>query len=203
MKGLLLLSGGIDSVVAGSLMKKDISLEAVHFDNRPFTGESELNKTIELCQLIGVKKLHIVKHGNYQKQVMKNCNRKFQCVMCRRMMFRVAGALGVEKGCNFLVTGENLAQVASQTLENMEVTDEVSALPILRPLLCYDKNDIIEIARKIGSYETSTGEGVCCMAVPPNPATKSKSEIIKTEEGKIDLDALVKESLENIETKEF
>jgi len=203
MKGVLLLSGGIDSVVAGYVMKKKLELSALHFDNRPFTGESELNKTIELCKVIGITKLFIIKHGEYQKKVMQNCNRKYQCVMCRRMMFRIAGELAKLKGCDFLVTGENLAQVASQTLENLAVTDEVSGVPILRPLLCKDKNEIIEVSKKIGSYEVSTGEGVCCMAVPPNPATKSTLDIIKKEEDKIDINALVKYALDNLETKEF
>ena len=203
MKGILLLSGGIDSVVAGHVMSDQLELSALHFDNRPFTGESELKKTIELCKVIGVKKLFIIKHGEHQKKVMQNCNRKFQCVMCRRMMFRVAGELAKLKGSDFLVTGENLAQVASQTLENLAVTDDVSGVPILRPLLCKDKNEIIEVSKKIGSYDVSTGEGVCCMAVPPNPATKSSVEIIEKEEAKIDISALVKYALDTLETKEF
>jgi len=197
------LSGGIDSVVAGYLMSKKLDLSAIHFHNYPFTDESELNKAEKLCKLIGVKEFNVVQHGEYQKQVMKNCNRRYQCVMCRRMMFRLACELAKREGIDFLVTGENLAQVASQTLENMETTDNVSSIPVLRPLLCYDKNEIIKIANTIKSFEISTGAGVCCLAVPKNPATKSTARIIEIEEEKLDMDLLVKSALNGIKTKEI
>ena len=203
MRGLLLLSGGIDSIVAGYLMSKKIKISAVHFDNKPFTGDSELDKTKELCKKVGIKKLFIVKHGEYQKEVMKNCNRKFQCVMCRRMMFRVSEELARKEGFDFLITGENLAQVASQTLKNLKACDKASSLVILRPLLCYDKNDIIKIARQINTYNISTLPGVCCMAVPSHPATKANIEYVEKEEEKLEIKQLVKNALNSIETKEF
>lgn len=197
MRALLLISGGIDSPVAGYLMKKKLNLIGIHFNNYPFTGKQELEKTKQLCKKIGIKNLYVVNHGDFQTEILKKANRKFQCILCRRMMFRISEEIAKKENCKFFVSGENIGQVASQTLENLETTDSVTKLNILRPLLTYDKNEIIEISKKIGTYEISTLPGVCCTAVPKFPATKSKIEQLKREEEKLNIKEITKKAIKS------
>ncbi len=199
MKALLLLSGGIDSPVAGYLMKNKLDLIAIHFDNQPFTDEKSLEKTKKLAKKIGIKKLYIIQHGKNQAEIIKNTNRKFQCILCRRIMFRVSEAIAKKESCKFLVTGENLGQVASQTLSNMATTDSAVKIPILRPLLCNDKVETMAIARKIDTYETSILPGMCCNMVPQNPATKSNLSFIENEESRINIKKIIDDSVKNCE----
>jgi len=205
MKGILLISSGIDSPVAGYLMlKKGVEIIAVHMDNQPLVNALPREKTIKLvsklAELSGRRiKLYIVNHGRNQVEMIRNTERKYQCVLCRRMMFRIAEKIAEKENADFLVTGENLGQVASQTLQNLATEEDAVSMPILRPLLCYDKQEIINIAKEIGTYGISIEAGMCCAAVPPNPATKSKIYIIRQEEEKLNMAEMAEKALESAE----
>ncbi len=199
-KALLLLSDGIDSPVAGYLMKKqNVELLGIHMDNRPLTDDRPIEKVKKIAKIIGINKLYVIPHGPNQVQFIKNCDRKFGCVLCRRMMYRLAEEIAKKEGCDFIVSGENLGQVASQTIPNLATEQSVITIPILRPLLCFDKQETINIAKEIGTYEISIEKSICCSAVPKNPATRSKKEVLEHEEKKIDIDGLIKDSIKNAE----
>ena len=196
MKGLLLLSGGIDSPVAGYLMgRQGLELVLAHFDNRPFTSDEEVDKAVSLMRRLDdalgsrSKKL-LVPHGKTQAEFAKNCRRNMECVLCRRMMLRVAERLAEKYGAEFIVTGESLGQVASQTLANINVEERATKLPILRPLIGFDKVEIERIAKRIGTYEISIRPGLCCTIAPKKPSTYAKIANAVDEEAKVDLEAL-------------
>jgi len=200
MKGLLLISSGIDSPVAGYLMKKKgLELAGIHFSNQPFTDKKPEEMALRLLKKIGVNKCYIIKHGKNQIENLRKCNHKYQCLLCRRMMFRVAEQIALRDGFDFLVTGENLGQVASQTLDNLTVCDSVTKIKILRPLLCNDKVETMKLARKIGTYEISIEPAVCCNVVPRHPSTKARLEDVQAEEKKLDIEAMVKAAVETAE----
>ncbi|HII14793.1 MAG TPA: hypothetical protein HA362_00610 [Nanoarchaeota archaeon] len=205
MKGILLLSSGIDSPVAGYLMlKRGVEIVALHMDNQPLVNALPKEKTIKLAkklaELSGREiKIYIVNHGRNQVEMIRNTERKYQCILCRRMMLRIAEKIAEKENADFIVTGENLAQVASQTLKNMANEESAVQMPVLRPLLCYDKVDTIKIAREIGTYEISIEAGMCCAAVPKNPATQSKKESVAREEAKLDVDAMTENAIKEAE----
>lgn len=200
MKGLLLLSEGIDSPVAGYLMKnKGVELDAIHFDSRPFTDDGPLKKVKKMCKLLGINNLFTVKHGQFnQAEIIKNCNRKFTCVLCRRLMFRIAEEIARKENCDFLVTGENLGQVCSQTLGNLITAGSSINMKIMRPLLCFDKQDIVDMAKKIKSYEISIEPSICCGVVPKNPATNATILAIENQEENLNLKVMVKTSCQTV-----
>lgn len=205
MKVLTLISGGIDSPVALYLMLRrgDESL-ALHFDNQPFTDESQLQKAKGLVKHLeeytGKRiPLRIVPHGRVHVEFSRKAIRKFGCVFCRRMMLRIAERIAQADGCEALVTGESLGQVASQTLPNLVVEEEAVDIPILRPLIGFDKVEIENIAKEIGTYEISIRPGLCCTIVPDRPATASTIEKLSAEEAKVDVDELVEDALRQVE----
>lgn len=208
MKLIALISGGIDSPVAAHLMlEKDAELVAVHFDNRPFADEKHTEKAIKLVKRLeehsGKKiKLIIVPHGKSQLEIARNSIRRFGCVICRRMMFRVGEVIAHREGAEGLLTGESLGQVASQTLRNIGVEEEAIEIPIIRPLIGFDKVEIERIAKKIGTYDISIMPGSCCTLVPDKPSTQAKLEDILNEEANMNLDELVKNSVEDSEIVE-
>lgn len=197
MRGIVLLSGGIDSPVAGYLMaKQGLDLVLVHFDNRPFTSDAEVEKAERLMkkldEVAGIKtKKIMVPHGSTQAALAKCCRRNMECVLCRRMMFRVAERLAEKFDAQVMVTGESMGQVASQTLTNIKVEERATRLPILRPLIGFDKVEIERIAKSIGTYEISIGPGLCCTIAPKKPSTYSKTEAAIEEEAKINIEQLV------------
>jgi len=204
MKGLLLLSSGIDSPVAGYLMKKKgVELIALHFDNKPYTNDKPLEITKKLCNILDIKKLIIVNQGKNHTEFLKNCTMKYKCILCRRMMFKIAEEVAKQHDCEFLITGESLAQVASQTGQNLVTTRTGIKIPILTPVLGNDKQEIVNIAIKIGTYETSTEPTMCCMAVPPNPATKAHVNNILREEAKVEWQNLIETSVKESKTIDF
>src|SRR3989344_3416671 len=155
-KAIALISSGIDSPVAAWMMKeKGLEVIGLHMDNRPFTDARQISKTKRICRIIGIKKLYVSKHGLAMSDVIRKVDRRFTCVICRRLMFRTAERIARKEGAKFIITGENLGQVASQTLDNMTVADRAVKMIILRPLLCYDKQDIVNMAKEIGTYEIS------------------------------------------------
>ncbi|MFQ5909637.1 MAG: tRNA sulfurtransferase [Thermoplasmata archaeon] len=205
MKLLSLISGGIDSPVATYLMlRRGDNCMALHFDNQPFTDDRQLQKAKDLVRHLGnyAKEripLHIVPHGKTQIEFARHSIRRFGCVFCRRMMLRVGERIASNEGCEALVTGESLGQVASQTLSNIGVEEDAVDIPILRPLIGFDKVEIERIARDIGTYEISIRPGLCCTIVPEKPATLSNVETIWEEERKVGIEKLVEDALENVE----
>lgn len=201
MKLVSLLSGGIDSPVAIHLMlQKRAEIIAVHFDNRPFTDDRQMKKAIALKTLLEELhqkkiKMYIVPHGNNQLAFAKNCKRNLECVLCRRMMFRIAERIARAEKAEALLTGESLGQVASQTLRNIRNESQAVKIPILRPLIGFDKIEIERIAKDIGTYEISISPGLCCTIVPKKPATYSKLGTILAQENKLDISPLVENAL--------
>lgn len=188
-KGMLLLSGGIDSPVAGWMsMKRGIGLEAVHFHSFPFTGDRSKEKVVDLCRVLalygGQVILHVVHFTDIQKAIHKNCPEELRITIMRRFMFRIAQQLAVSRKALALITGESVGQVASQTLESMAVINEVSAMPVLRPLVGFDKRQIIDLAEKIGTYDISIRpyEDCCTLFLPKHPSTKPRLEQVQTAE---------------------
>ncbi len=196
LKALTLISGGIDSPVASYVLREYEQIPA-YFDNFPFAGEDTKQRALDSMKALGFKTAYVLPHGQNLAEFAKNCDRKFQCVLCRRMMFRAASALAERVGCDFIITGENLAQVASQTIQNIYTESSASSKPIIRPLIGLDKEDIIKIAKDIGTYDISVRPAACCMIVPKKPATKSRLERIVAEEAKVNLHELVEKTLHN------
>jgi tRNA uracil 4-sulfurtransferase len=203
-KLVALVSGGIDSPVAAYLMiRRGVEIVAVHMDNRPFTDDKNLDKALRLVRhlrdLTGSPiKTCIVPHGPNHIVFARNCQRHLHCLFCRRMMYRVAERIAEKEGAAGILTGESMGQVASQTVQNLAVVNQVAKLPIIRPLIGLDKQEIIEIARNIGTYEISTLPGLCCTIVPRQPSTAAKLTVVLAEEVKVDIDALVEKSLEGM-----
>lgn len=206
-RALLLLSGGIDSPVAGWMTaKRGAKPEAVYFEAFPYTSIQAREKVIELARKIarwsGTVKLHVVSLTPLEEALSKNCREEFFTLLLRRSMMRIASGIAKEDGCGALVTGESLGQVASQTMEAIAVTDDAASLPVMRPCIGLDKEEIIAYARKIDTYDTSVlpYEDCCTVFTPRHPKTHpSLSDVIR-EEGKLDLAAIEAEALSGRET---
>lgn len=202
-KGLLLLSGGIDSPVAGYLIaKRGLELEALHFHSYPYTSELAKEKVItlakELSEFVGNIKLHVVSFTKVQEEIHKNCASEYMITIMRRIMMRVAEKICAQNSLGAIVTGESLGQVASQTMQSMTTTGGVvNEKPIFRPCIAMDKEDIMKIANDIGTYNTSIlpYEDCCTVFLPKNPIIKPTIERCNKEESKLDIDALVEECL--------
>ncbi|MCD6461547.1 MAG: 7-cyano-7-deazaguanine synthase [Thermoplasmata archaeon] len=208
-KALVLLSGGIDSPVAAWLVARDgVEIAVLHMDNRPFTNDQEFGKVKALVEVLrdrtgqGVR-LYTAPHGmTVQTTIGRIANPRYQCVLCRRMMFRTGEALAREIGAEVLVTGESLGQVASQTLKNMAVEEEAVNIPILRPLLGLDKTEIMEMARDIGTFDISTSPGLCCTLAPHKPSVKASLKTIKAEEERMDIPGIMERVLDGLRVEE-
>lgn len=205
-KGLLLLSGGIDSPVAGfNICKRGMTVDAIHFTSPPYTSERSISKVKRLAELIskycGKINLYIVPFTKIQEEIHKKCSNNYMVIILRRFMLRVAERLAISKDIDCLVTGENLAQVASQTIQSITVTNSVlNKLPILRPLISYDKLDITRISEKIGTYETSIlpYEDCCTVFLPPKPIIKPSVISAENEEKKLDVEELINDAMSKI-----
>ena len=182
MKCMLLLSGGIDSPVAGWILKKSgLHISAVHFSFEPLTDNEPEVKSRTLAKKLDIP-LEVVNIAKELKQIADKCEKKYYFVLMKRLMMRKAEALAKKQGCSVLVTGENLGQVSSQTLENLEAIDPATQLPVLRPLISMDKQEIVSIAEKIGTFETSKGREVCDVLGPDHPSTKARlADILEQE----------------------
>lgn len=191
------MSGGIDSPVSlHYLLRQGHEMTAVHLDNRPFTDDSPLSKIVDHLALLRQRyhqaiPLYVLPHGPTQTTLMRNTDRHVGCVMCRRFMWRSAERIAERENATFLATGEALGQVASQTLSNMRSATVAVQLPIVRPLIGFDKAEVEAVAREIGTYEISIRPGVCCQAVPDRPATRSNLVQILREEERIDVEEIV------------
>ncbi len=193
----MLMSGGIDSPVSlYYLLRQGHDMLAVHLDNRPFTDDSPMEKIADHIQVLSGRfgrkiPLYVLPHGPTQISLMRQTDRHVGCVLCRRFMWRAAERIAEREGATFLATGEALGQVASQTLSNMRTATASVHLPIVRPLIGFDKQEIEAVARYIGTYGISTRPGVCCQAVPDKPATRSGLVQILREEERVDVEAIL------------
>ncbi len=209
-KGLLLISGGIDSPVAGYMMaKRGMKLDCLHFHSFPYTGEAAKEKVIELTKKIGEYNggisLSIVSFTHIQEAIHKNCPEEYMITLMRRFMMRIAENLALLYGDQAIITGESLGQVASQTIESITSSNSVVKMPVLRPLIAFDKLDIIEISKKIDTYETSIlpYEDCCTVFLPKFPSIKPNLERVMKAESKLDVEGLINEALENVERYVF
>ena len=198
MKFISLVSSGIDSPVATYLFSNEAEeIILVHADNRPLTDNREIENFIAIAKHLKNKmpikiKAYIIPHGESLIAYKQNCNNKFTCVFCKRMLLRYAEEMLKKENADAIIMGDSLGQVASQTLQNLRVIEQAVNTPILRPIIGYDKEEIVQIAKKIGSYDLSIQHSEGCSAVPNKPATMAKLEVILTEENKIDVEKLVK-----------
>ena len=205
-KGVLLISGGIDSPVAGYMMaKRGMEVEYLHFHSYPYTNEQARDKVVELARILsrytGGSAISTVKVTHIQEEIHKKCAAELNVTLLRRFMFRIAERVAKRKGAKCLITGESLGQVASQTIEGITSSNAVVTLPVLRPLIGFDKEEIILRAKKIGTFETSVlpYEDCCTVFLPEFPAIKPKLSFIEEEEQKLNVEALIEEALESME----
>ena len=206
-KGFLMLSGGIDSPVAGYLaMKRGVKLEAVYFEAIPHTSLEARNKVItltkKLTEYTDSINLHIVNFTPIQEAIYKNCRSDYCITIMRRMMYRIMERLVKERGGYVIVNGESIGQVASQTLVSMSVINEVTNVPVIRPVACFDKLEIIDLAKKIDTYETSIlpFEDCCTVFVPKHPVINPKSSTSVYEENKFDYMSMIDDAIKNLNT---
>jgi len=198
-KGVLLLSGGFDSPVAGYLMaRQGLDLVAAHFSLEPITDDAAAIKARTLCGLLGIRSLYVVRVGESFAEVAHAANRRFYFVLTKRLMVRLADGIADRESADVLVTGENLGQVSSQTLASLRAIDAVARHPIVRPLIGFDKQEIVDRAKAIGTYEVSKGPEICDLLGPPKPATHARLDQILAEEAKIDSERLTTSCLAGV-----
>ena len=200
-KGMLLLSGGIDSPVAGYMMaKRGVRLDAIHFESFPYTSERAREKVLELAKIVaqysGPIHVHIISLTHIQEELVRACEEDYFTLLLRRYMMALADKLAKDEECQALITGESLGQVASQTIQAIGVTDPMTSLPVFRPCIGMDKEEIITVSRNIGAFETSIQpyEDCCTVFTPRHPRTKPVLEKVVAQEEKLDFNALVEEA---------
>ena len=205
-KGMILLSGGIDSPVAAWMMaKRGMMIEAVHFHSYPYTSPRAQEKVEDLARIlsgyVGKFKMHTVNLLPIQEQIVMNCPEEETTILVRRFMMRIAERIAEKTDCMMLITGENLGQVASQTAESLVVTDASVSKPVMRPLIAMDKTEIMDKAKEIGTYEKSIEpyEDCCTVFLPKHPTTKPRLEKILESESKLDCEALIEEAVASAE----
>ena len=205
-RGLLLLSGGIDSPVAGYMMaKRGVQLEAIHFESFPYTSERAKEKVLDLAKILTNYtmrlRVHVISLTKIQEMLRDNCEEEYFTLLLRRYMMALSLKLAHKYDCEALITGESLGQVASQTMKAINVTNSMSDIPIFRPLIGMDKEEIIQISRKIGAFETSVlpYEDCCTVFTPRHPRTRPELDKVIEQENRIDFNALVEEAFETRE----
>ena len=207
-KAMLLLSGGIDSPVAGYMIaKRGVSIEATYFHAPPYTSERAKQKVLDLARIIsaytGPIRLHVVNFTEIQLRIYEKCPHEELTIIMRRYMMRIAEHFARKDGCLSLITGESIGQVASQTMQSLNATNAVCELPVFRPVIGFDKQEIVEIAQKIGTFETSIEpfEDCCTIFVAKHPVTKPILSAIEKSEGVVteEMEALVRTAIETTE----
>ncbi len=207
-KAMLLLSGGIDSPVAGYMIaKRGVMIEATYFHAPPYTSERAKQKVVDLAKLVsrysGPIKLHVVNFTDIQLYIYDQCPHEELTIIMRRYMMKIAEELAKKDDCLGLITGESIGQVASQTVHSLAVTNEVCTLPVFRPVIGFDKQEIVDISQKIGTYETSIEpyEDCCTIFVAKHPVTKPSLEFIRKSEKKLEekIDEMLKQAVETAE----
>ena len=205
-KGMLMLSGGIDSPIAGYLaMKRGIRIEGVYFDSPPHTSIDAKNKVLELASILssysGYVKLHVIHFTEIQEAIYRYCPKEYMITIMRRMMYRIAEKLAHKNNCKAIINGESVGQVASQTLTSMAAINEVIKMPVLRPVCCYDKIEIIDLAKKIGTYDISIRpfQDCCTIFVPEHPVINPEIEKAREYEQAFDFETLINAAVKNDE----
>lgn len=205
-KGLLMLSGGIDSPVAGYLaIKKGVKLEAIYFESPPHTSLEAKNKVISLAKKLAVYnndiKLHVINFTEIQEAIYTNIPKEYLITILRRMMYRISSMIAYNSNAHILVNGESIGQVASQTLTSMKAINEVTTTPVIRPVACFDKIEIIDIAKKIDTYETSIlpFEDCCTIFVPDHPVINPDKKLCEEYEELIPYKEMIKKAVKNHE----
>ena len=202
-KGVVMLSGGIDSPVAAYMaMKRGVKVEMIHFHSFPYTSERAKEKVIDLAEVLtryanaGIK-LHVIHFTDIQMAIREKCREEYTITMLRRFMYRIAEKVAEERGASVIFSGESVGQVASQTVESMYAINEAIRMPVLRPLCCFDKEEIIAIARKIGTFDISVRpyEDCCTIFLPEYPKIRPKLEECLQMEESLDIDRLIEEAL--------
>ncbi len=207
-RGLLLLSGGIDSPVAGCMMaKRGMEIEALHFESFPYTSERAKEKVMtlaqEMCEYCSRIHVHVISLTHIQEELRDNCDEDYFTILLRMFMMRLAERCAKEYNCGALITGESLGQVASQTLSAIAVTDSAVNMPVFRPLIGLDKEEIVTQARHYGTFDTSIlpFEDCCTVFTPRHPKTQPKLEAVLAELSKVDVDSLIEEAWESMYTE--
>ena len=210
-RAMLLLSGGIDSPVAGYMIsKRGVGIEATYFHAPPYTSERAKQKVVDLARIVsrysGPVKLHVVNFTDIQLYIYDQCPHDELTIIMRRYMMRIAEHFAKKDGCLGLITGESIGQVASQTMQSLAATNDVCTVPVYRPVIGFDKQEIVDIAEKIGTYETSIQpfEDCCTIFVAKHPVTKPNVEVIRRSEEKLaeKIDQLVREAIDTVEVIE-
>jgi len=203
-KGILMLSGGIDSPIAGYLaMKRGIRLECIYFDSPPHTSENAKNKVLDLANVLstysGYLKVHVIRFTELQEAIYKNCPKEYMITIMRRMMYRIAEIIGRKNNCKVIVNGESVGQVASQTLTSIACINEVVKIPVLRPVACFDKSEIIDLAKKINTYDISIRpyEDCCTIFVPEHPVINPVIDKAREYEKLFDYEKLIDEAIKS------
>lgn len=206
-RAMLLLSGGIDSPVAGYMIgKRGVYMEAVHFFSYPYTSDRAKDKVLKLANIIasytGSLKVHIVPFTEIQLEIRDKCPEEHLTLVMRRFMMAIAEKIAIKRSCQALITGESIGQVASQTMSALAVTDDAVNMPVFRPLIGMDKEEIVEISRRIDTFETSIlpYEDCCTVFTPRHPTTKPKIEMIVRSQEKLDIQRLIDEAVEGTVT---
>ena len=209
-KGLILMSGGIDSPVAAFMMaKRGMRIEAVHFHSYPYTSKRAQRKVEDLCRVLagymGTITMHVINLLPIQEEIVKNCPEDETTILVRRFMMRIAEEVAKKTKNMMLITGEDLGQVASQTAEALVVTDNVVSMPVMRPLIAMDKVDIMDKAKEIGTYDLSIQpyEDCCTVFLPKHPVTKPKLDRIEKSESALDVEGLVRAAVDSDEIVEI
>lgn len=210
-RGLLLISGGIDSPVAGYMMaKRGLNVELLHFHSYPYTNDGAKEKVVELSKILSkyslTTRLYTVSVTRIQEEIHAKCAAELNITLLRRFMYRIAERMAMRLKAKCVITGESLGQVASQTIEGLTSSNSVmKELPVLRPLIGFDKEEIVIKSKKIGTYETSVlpYEDCCTVFLPDFPAIRPKLDFIEREEEKLDIDALVEEAFTTVEITEW
>ncbi|CEN80311.1 tRNA uracil 4-sulfurtransferase ThiI [Paraclostridium sordellii] len=209
-RAMSLLSGGIDSPVASWMVaKRGVEIEAIHFHSYPFTSEKSQEKVRDLAQILakycGKVRLHKVNILEIQKAIGVSCKEEEMTIISRRFMMKISQRVGEMRFCDALVTGESIGQVASQTIQGLTCTNAAITLPVFRPLIAMDKSEIIDIAQKIGTFETSVipEEDCCTVFSPKSPITKPKLDRIERSESALDVEKLIQDAIDNMEVEVF
>ena len=211
-KAMLLLSGGIDSPVAGYMIaKRGVQIEATYFHAPPYTSDRAKQKVVDLAKLVsrysGPMVLNVVNFTDIQLAIYEKCPHEELTIIMRRYMMRIAEELGKKSGCLGLITGESIGQVASQTMQSLYCTNEVCEMPVFRPVIGFDKQEIIDLSEKIGTYETSIQpfEDCCTIFVAKHPVTKPNLNIIKNDEKHLDdcIEEMLKTAIDTVERIEI
>lgn len=197
-KALLLISGGIDSPVAGFLVKEKLELSTIHFSQIPFTNNSPELKSLAACKKLGIKEMIVVEAGEALNEITNKTYREYYFVLMKIFFYKVSEKIANEKKIDYLVTGESIGQVSSQTLSNLNTLNSQAKIEILRPCIFMDKQEIIDISMKEGFFEISKGPEMCDALATGKPKTKTSIEKVKIEMEKCNLDKLVEETVKKI-----